>query len=301
MDLGEVGFGAEQLGGFGWGEFDMAEASRAVVAAADAGVRFFDTADCYGAGLSEQRLGPLLAAYGDGVLIGTKGGVRLDAQGRARYDNTPQWLRQAALDSRVRLGVERIGLYQLHHRDHSVPLGEALGAMQRLVDEGIVDSIGVSNVDPEELSSIPPGVISTVSWEWSLVARGVGNAAREQITRGRRFIGYGTLGQGVLSGKYRDRSGLAPGDRRHRGAYGNFHDRLDANLVVVDALRDVAAGRSGRTPASVAIRWAIQALPGAVPLVGIKRQSQLDDLLFAREDQLTSAEMGHLQAAAEPR
>ena len=116
-----LGFGCEQLGGHAWGASDRAELEAAVVRAAELGIRLFDTADCYGLGESESRLGRLLAPFRTDALIATKFGVRFDAAGKVYYDASPAWARTAIDESLRRLGIDCIDLYQLHYPDGVTP------------------------------------------------------------------------------------------------------------------------------------------------------------------------------------
>lgn len=300
FDPGVVGFGAEQLGGHAWGEIDIERCVAAVHRAVDGGVRLFDTADCYGLGLSEERLGQIFAGRWGDVVLSTKCGVRFDAGGKVRYDNDPAYIHEACRASLRRLGTGHIDLFQLHHRDPTVPLDDALGAFVELRDQGLIRAFGVSNVTAEELASSRVVGLSSASWEFSLAVRRHEGAIRDLVGRGLLFLGFGTLGQGILGGRHRGRGALDAHDRRQRSNLPNFHDRLDHNLRIVDTLAEVAAARPGRSPASVAIRWVMETIPGAIPLVGIKNPDQCGALLAAMADQLGPDERAALDRSSAP-
>jgi aryl-alcohol dehydrogenase-like predicted oxidoreductase len=144
LQVSVVGLGCNN---FGW-RID-ADASRAAVnAALDAGINFFDTADIYGAGQSEEFLGRALGARRSEALIATKFGMKMDEQ---RCGARPEYVRQAAEDSLRRLGTDRIDLYQLHQPDAQVPIAETLGALDGLVRAGKVREIGCSNFSGDQL------------------------------------------------------------------------------------------------------------------------------------------------------
>lgn len=296
--LARVGFGAEQLGGHAWGAVDPVECARAVREAVDCGITLFDTADCYGLGESERRLGTALSDVRGQIVVATKFGVRFDAAGRVFYDNSPVWIREAVRGSLSRLGLERIDLYQLHHRDRHTPLADALGTLEDLRREGLIATWGVSNVALRELRAAAARSPATFSLEFSLADRAREAEIRAGALSGFVCLTYGTLGQGVLTGKYGGRADLAPGDRRHLAALPNFHARLARNLRIVEVLRQVAAAQPGRSVPAVAIRWVVETLPCVVALVGVKSRAQLQDLVRALREPLDSIERAALDAVS---
>jgi aryl-alcohol dehydrogenase-like predicted oxidoreductase len=138
LEVSPIAFGAWQLGGE-WGDFDEDEAVAAIHHARELGVNLFDTAQGYGFGASERLLGRALRneldSRRDGVVIATKGGLRMTDDGLVR-DSSPAWLRSGVEDSLRALGVEHIDVYQVHWPDPKVPFAETAGALQELVDEG---------------------------------------------------------------------------------------------------------------------------------------------------------------------
>jgi len=144
LEVSVVGLGCNN---FGW-RIDADASAAAVNAALDAGINFFDTADIYGAGQSEEFLGRALGARRSEALIATKFGMKMDEQ---RHGARPEYVRQAAEDSLRRLGTDRIDLYQLHQPDAQVPIAETLGALDGLVRAGKVREIGCSNFSGDQL------------------------------------------------------------------------------------------------------------------------------------------------------
>jgi myo-inositol catabolism protein IolS len=276
-----LGFGCEQLGGYQWGETDRGELEAAVADAVAAGVQLFDTADCYGLGESERRLGRLLQAARHEVCIATKFGVRFDQGGKVFYDASPAWATQALEGSLRRLGCDYVDLYQLHYWDGRTPLDVLFEHLLRLRDAGKCRYVGVTNLAPSLLPSTAVADLTSVSVEYSLVAREHESAALEAIGRGLAVLSYGTLGQGVLSGRYAVDHEFPPNDRRGKPSYGNFHgDRALRNDAIVAVVR-AAADDLRATPAQIALAWVLARLPGSIPLVGIKRPQQLRDALGA--------------------
>lgn len=276
-----VAFGCEQLGGHAWGDVSQVDVERALHVALDRGIRVFDTADCYGKGESETRLGRFLRGRRSEVFVSTKFGVRFDSSGRVFYDASPEWAEAALAESLRRLGTDCIDLLQLHYPDGLTPLDAVAETLRRFRDEGKIRAFGISNQSSDIVRLVRQLGFSSFSLEYSLANRRHEKAGQLAKSTGAAFLGYGALGQGVLSGKYRGADGLAGGDRRTRAAYVNFHgDRLARNLAIVDALRRWSA-RVGAPVPVLAISWILRALPGSVALVGIKNPLQAEQAAAA--------------------
>ena len=277
LQLQRVAFGCEQLGGYGWGEVDLAEISAAIEAALESGPVLFDTADCYGKGLSESRLGEALAPAGQHALVATKFGVRFAPDGTVFYDNSRAWAEIALAESLRRMHRERVDLYQVHYADTRTPLEATFEWLEQQRSAGRIRWYGVSNIAvTDEQARAFPGLASQ-SLEFSLANRRHETAALAAHGRGLSFIAYGVLAQGMLSGRYTDSTALAAGDRRQNPRYANFHgEKLQHNLALVEVLRTHAA-QIGVTPAQLAIAWILTRLPHALALVGIKSRRQFSD------------------------
>jgi pyridoxine 4-dehydrogenase len=144
LEVRRVGFGAMRI------VEDRKEGVRVVRRAVELGVTLIDTADIYGAGVSEEVIAEALHPYPEGLVIATKGGLGYGFQERIR-DGRPEYLRQACEASLRRLKLERIDLYQLHRHDPEVPLEESVGALEELRQEGKIRLIGLSNMSVEQL------------------------------------------------------------------------------------------------------------------------------------------------------
>ena len=301
LKVSRLGFGCDQLGGHAWGRVDLAELQRAVRLAVDLGVTLFDTADCYGRGQSEIRLGQALGNRRKDVTIATKFGVRLDRTGVASRDNSAAWFEKALAESLRRLRTDYIDLYQVHYWDGKTPWDEIFSRLERKREAGVIRWYGVTNelIDAQMLQKRPTGFVSC-SFEFSLANRG--NEDRIESMRNRwdlAFLSWGTLGQGVLSGKYASVDGLSRADRRRRPVYVNFHgERFERNLRLVEQV-GCLAGYPGATTAQLAIRWILDHFDFSVALVGAKSRRQvrenaegvdlrLDETDIAFLDSLTS-------------
>jgi len=274
--LSRLGLGGCPFGGHGWGPVDDRDSIHAIRRAYELGVNFFDTADVYGFGHSEHILRKALGPQRHSVHIATKFGVRWDARGRTWKDASPNYLRQALDASLSRLEVECIDLYYLHWYDL-----KTLEALEELRRQGKIRAIGLSNVTAEQLrtaASIAP--IATVQIQYSLVDQEkferLAPVARQL---GIRLTTWGSLAQGLLSGKYDGRPKFDTGDRRLH--YDNFlGEKLRHNLLLVQELKNTAS-QLGKTPAQVALRWLLDTRSVGFALFGAKNIKQVEENLGA--------------------
>ena len=294
-EVPRLGVGGCPFGCHGWGSCDRREMTRAIHAAWDGGLSFFDTADVYGLGQSERLLGEALR--GIAAVIATKGGVRVE-NGRTFYDNSPEWITAACEGSLRRLNRDCIDIYQLHYRD-GTPMEEILETFHKLRDSGKIRFFGLSNLSVSDLPELGPfaGEFVSLQNEYSLARReGEGELLALCGALGASPMSWGSLGQGILTGKYDGSTPFGSDDRRSRESYVNFRPgRLERNLKIVEVLRQIAAER-GKRMAAVAVRFILDRLPGSVALCGVKRPEQL--LTDALGWHLTREEMELLDKAS---
>lgn len=289
--VSRIALGGCPLGGHGWGAVDDTESVAAVRSAVDAGVTFFDTADVYGLGHSEELLSRALAEDRHRVTVATKFGVRMGPDGRAFRDVSPAWARLAVEASLRRLRLERIPLYYMHWPDDRTSIEDVVGALVDLRDEGKIGAIGLSNVTAAQVARANRVArISAVQVQYSLVDRASAEALLG-TTQGLAIplITWGSLAQGLLTGKYDERSVFDSTDRRSR--YENFQQpKLARNMQVVRRLRKIAASAKA-TPGQVAIRWLLDQPGVGAVLFGAKTISQV-------AENVQAAAVGPLSAAS---
>jgi aryl-alcohol dehydrogenase-like predicted oxidoreductase len=245
LQVSVVGLGCNN---FGW-RIDAAATAAVVNAALDAEINFFDTADVYGGGQSEEFLGRALGKRRAEVLIATKFGMKLDEE---RQGAKPEYVRRAAEDSLRRLGTDHIDLYQLHQPDPTVPLAETIGAMEELVHAGKVREIGCSNFTAELLREAG-GRFASVQNQYSLLHREPEkDVLPECIRQGIAFLPYFPLANGLLTGKYRLGQPPPPGSRGDAGFGPKVFTKR--NLEVVESLIEFAESR-GHTLLELAFSW----------------------------------------------
>lgn len=277
LKVSRICMGGCPMGGYGWGEVQENELIDAVHAALDQGITFFDTADTYGLGQSEITLGKALREHRKDVIVASKFGVRV-GNGKTVYDNSPEWIREALHGSLERLGTDYIDLYQIHYRDNITPISVVIETLEDLQKQGYIRYFGLSNIHQEDLKELQPYVGKFVSFqdEYSLACRK--NEADMLIIADQMKLTpltWGSLGQGILTGKYDKNTVFDSNDRRSRDIYVNFHgEKLLKNLEIVEALKKIAV-EHGKSVASVAIRFILDYLPDSVVLCGAKRPSQI--------------------------
>jgi aryl-alcohol dehydrogenase-like predicted oxidoreductase len=236
-------------------------------AALDSGVTHFDTATLYGAGRNEELVGRALKGRRDEVVLASKGGMAM-LDGVKVIDGRPSTLRQQVDASLSRLGVDHIDLYYLHRWDKTMPIGESVGALSALVDEGKIGAIGLSEVAVarlREAQEVAP--ITAVQNEYSLWSRnpelGMLSATRET---GVALVAFSPVARGFLGDSVREPSELAPKDiRRNMPRFQPEH--WSANAALLPAWRELAA-EAGCTPAQLALSWLLSRGEHVVPIPG---------------------------------
>lgn len=266
------------LGGYGWGITQEKELIDAVHTALDQGITFFDTADTYGLGQSEITLGKALGNHRKDVVIASKFGVRVGG-GKTVYDNSPEWIREALAASLKRLGTDYIDLYQIHYRDGVTPICVVVETLEELKNKGYIRYYGLSNIHSDDIEELITysGKFVSLQDEYSLACRknesDMIRAANDlQIT----LLTWGSLGQGILTGKYtKENVNFGVDDRRSREVYVNFHgEKLLKNLEIVEEMKKIAETHN-KPVVAVAIRYILDYLSESVVLCGAKRPSQI--------------------------
>ena len=300
MDTRKIGSLIVSVVGVGCNNFGPrlnADATREVVhAALDAGVNFFDTADVYGKGLSEEYLGRALGTRRGEVVLATKFGMKMgdDLQG-AR----PEYIRGAVEESLRRLGTDHIDLYQLHTPDPAVPIADTLGALDELVRAGKVREIGCSNFSVDQLraarEAAPGARFASVQNEYSLFHRAPEAGVLDECRReGIAFIPYFPLASGLLTGKYRQGQAPPPGTRITSG--GRYEGLLSAaNLERVEKLARYAESR-GHTLLELAFAWLLARGEVVSVIAGATSAAQIRSNAAAATWRMTEEE--HAEAAA---
>jgi pyridoxine 4-dehydrogenase len=263
LTVNRFGFGAMRLTGQGiWGEpADREECKRVLRRALELGINFIDTADSYGPEVSEQLIREVLYPY-DGILVATKGGLRRPSPGAWERDGRPEYLRQQAIQSCQRLGLERIQLWQLHSIDPKVPRDEQLAAVKSLQDDGIIRHAGLSNVSIADLeAALKLFKVATVQNRYNLVDRSSEDVLDYCEKHGIGFIPWAPVATGRLS-----KSG---------------------------SIDDIAKAH-GATPSQIALAWLLKRSPVMLPIPGTSKVAHLEENVAAVEIHLSDKEFATL-------
>lgn len=275
LEVSAVGLGCNN---FGW-RIDEAATARVVDASLDAGIDFFDTADIYGGGQSEEFLGRTMGARRNRIVLATKFGMSMNQSGDgAKPGATPAYIRRAVEDSLRRLRTDRIDLYQLHQPDPSTPIADTLGALDELVKAGKVREIGCSNFSLDQLreaeAAVKPGAARFVSVQnhYNMLHR---DDEKDVIPECRKlgiaYIPYFPLANGLLTGKYRRGQSIPANSRAEAG----FGPKVftEENFDVVERLIDFAAQR-GHSLLELAFGWLLAHSPVASVISGARTPEQ---------------------------
>lgn len=272
INIFPVGFGCWAIGGRHWGPVDDDESKRAIRQAVESGINFFDTADVYGFGHSEELLGGTIGGRED-VIIATKVGLRWNNKGKIKHDLSPDYLRRACEASLKRLRCETLDLYQLHWPDPQTPLAETIEALEALVQAGMVRYVGAGNLGVTALEKL-----KTCSWFVSY--QGLFNyfdraAQAETMLWCRQndiaFIAYEPLAKGLLTGKFTGSPVFNRGDhRKHEERFATGINKFEPELETIRGM----AVKQGLTPAQWALAWALDAGADMV-IPGMKTVAQV--------------------------
>ncbi|TQF76453.1 aldo/keto reductase [Elioraea sp. Yellowstone] len=292
-----IGLGCMSLSGV-YGDADDAASEALIREAVELGVTHLDSSDMYGWGHNETLLGRALRGIRDKVVLATKFGQVRREGGANAVDGRPEYVAAACEASLKRLGVEVIDLYYQHRVDPAVPIEDTVGAMARLVEQGKVRLLGLSEARPETIRrahAVHP--IAAVQTEYSLLYRREAEETRA-LTRslGISFVAYAPLGRGLLTGTVR-----TPGDvGGRRAAHPRFQPgNLDRNLELVARIEGFARDK-GCTPSQLVLAWLLAQGEDVHVIPGTRRRERLEENLGALAVRLSAAEVAAIGAAVPP-
>src|SRR5271166_6627314 len=248
---------------------EKSEGIALIRAAVDQGVTFFDTAEVYGAYKNEELVGEALAPFRENVVIATKFGFRIDANGKlAGLDSRPEHIKQVAEASLLRLKTDVVDLFYQHRVDPTVPIEDVAGTVKELIQQGKVKHFGLSEASAQTIRrahAVQP--VTALQSEYSLFWREPEETVMPTLEElGIGFVPFSSLGKGFLTGKIDADTKFDSTD--FRKIVPRFNpEHLKANLALVDVIRSFAEKKKA-TPAQIALAWLLAKKPWIVPIPG---------------------------------
>lgn len=294
--VSRIGFGCWAIGGHGYGSVDDRESVKAIYKALDLGINFFDTADVYGFGHSEEVLSKALGMQRDKVIIATKFGVAWNQNGKTFKDCSPARIVEALEGSLRRLKLDCIPLYQIHWHDEKTPIEDIMEALLRCRDAGKILHIGCCNFSGDlVLKASDIQRLEAYQCLYNLA-----NRQHEDVIKyssenlGMSVFAYGAIGRGVFSGKYSKDSQFGENDTRIKDP--DFHGgQYNKNILIANKLSEIGK-QYGKTSTQVAIRWVLENHNITSAITGLKNKKQVCENAASTEWYLEQNDMELIDA-----
>lgn len=304
ISVSAIGLGCMGLSEFYGAPTPESDAIDLLHKAIDLGVTHFDTAELYGQGRNEQLLGKAFAGRWNEIVLATKFGPQRDPATGAflGVDGSPANVRSSCEKSLQRLGTDRIDLYYLHRVDPDTPVEETVTEMAKLVEEGKIGAIGLSEATADEIRrahAVHP--ITALQTEYSIFSRDIERDILPAcLELGISLVAYSPLGRGMLTGRFHSASERPTSETDFRAQMQpRFQpDNLENNLKLVEAIKSVADGM-GCTPAQVALAWVLSQGEHVVAIPGTTKLANLQANLGALDCHLSEKDRAVLDSLAD--
>lgn len=295
LEVSAIGLGCMGMSEF-YGETDDAESLKTLARAFDLGLNFFDTADMYGPFTNEELLGRFIKGKRENIVIATKFGIERDPNDWTKrgINGRPDYVKKAAEASLKRLDIDEIDLYYLHRVDPNVPIEETVGAMSRLVEQGKVKCLGLSEASSETLkranATFP---ISALQSEYSVWSRDIeGEILETCIELGVSLVAYSPLGRGFLAGQFKKKEDITAADYRHNTP--RFQgENFDKNILLAKKVGEMASKRNC-TSAQLALAWILAKGENIIPIPGTKKAKRVEENIGALDIVLDQSDLALL-------
>jgi len=295
IEVTAIGLGCMSLSGI-YGASSDDDGIALIHEALDRGITFLDTSDMYGFGHNEELVGKAIKGRRSDIVLATKFG-NLGGRGGKIADGRPEYVLSSCDASLKRLGVEVIDLYYQHRIDPTVPIEDTIGAMSRLVGQGKVRALGISEARPQTIRrayAVHP--LAAVQNEFSLLYR---TEAEETLRTTREldiaYVAYSPLGRGLLTGAVEAQENLAEGDARRR--HPRFApENLTHNVALVARIAEISR-RKKCTPGQLALAWLLAQGDDIIPIPGTKHKERLRENIGALAVSLTDDDLAQISKA----
>ena len=314
VDVSSFAVGTWQIGGAGYGKIVDEDSVAAIRAALDGGVNLIDTAPAYGRGHAEKIVGEAIKPYArDRFMISTKFGVGrshvkvkymlhkgLPIPDHGVRDSSFASVLYECEQSLRRLGTDYIDFYHVHWPDYDTPFEETMDALNLLKKEGKIRFIGLSNFSREQILECEKyAKIDVIQPPYSMVVRRDEDLMKWCVGRGIDTLSYGSLGAGILSGRYREVPVFGAEDPRANGFYPYFKEPYFSKVMKLLEVIDTVAEETGRPVPQVVTNWTTRKDYVSCALIGVRNAEQAKDNCAAFDFELTDDQMARIDEAVE--
>ncbi|MBU9743001.1 aldo/keto reductase [Lachnospiraceae bacterium ASD3451] len=297
LDVSVLTTGTWAIGGANWGEVNEVDSIAAIQEMAAQGVNLIDTAPGYNAGHSERVVGEAVRSIRDKVYLTTKTALYTGPDGSYIKDGRAANILRQCEESLKNLGTDYIDIYLIHWPDPKVEIGESMGAMVKLLDQGKIRHIGVSNFSEAQiLEAEKYGPVEVIQPPFSMVNRVETDLMNWCARREIGIMTYGSLGAGILTGAIRAMPDFPPEDTR-RTFYPYFEEPMFTQIMELLKTLDIVAGNHHAPVAQVALNWSIQKEYVHTAIVGVRNEKEAAENCRGMDWELSPEEIAMIDTA----